>query len=148
MKTGTNELSRTLFAWYSNESVVISLEAMQKMIALYHKRDVHMLKLVCTLPNLASICLHKATDAKFYPFTEGDEELLGKFQEGVVAGQSIVCKRKAVLVETFIRISNYLCKSVVEIDDSRIYLNSMCQPVPNGLNAHWDFDSETSRFTL
>ena len=40
---------------------------MQKMIAFCHDKDIDMLKLGCTLPNLANICLHKSTDAKFYP---------------------------------------------------------------------------------
>ena len=48
-----------------------------------------MLKLGCTLPNLANICLHKSTDAKFYPFTEGDKDLLEKIRD-VVGGPSIV----------------------------------------------------------
>ena len=54
------------------------LEAMQKMIALDHDKDIDMLKLGCTLPNLANNCLHKSTDSKFYPFTEGDKGLLEK----------------------------------------------------------------------
>ena len=37
-----------------------------------------MLKLGCTLPNLANICLHKSTDAKFYPYTEEDKDPLKK----------------------------------------------------------------------
>ena len=64
--------------WYNNKDVVPTLEAMQKMIAFYHNKDIDMLKLGCTLPNLANICLHKSTDAKFYPFTEGDKALLEK----------------------------------------------------------------------
>ena len=59
-----------------------------------------MLKLVCTLPNLANICLHKS-DAKFYPFTEGDKDLLEKIREDVVGGLSIVFTRNAVIDETF-----------------------------------------------
>ena len=39
-----------------------------------------MLKFGCTFPNLANICLHKSTDAKFYPFSEGDKNLLQKFE--------------------------------------------------------------------
>ena len=62
--------------WYNNKDVVPTLEAMQKMIAFYRHKDIDMLKLGCTLPNLANICLHKSTDAKFYPFTEGDKDLL------------------------------------------------------------------------
>ena len=62
-----------------------------------------MLKLGCTLPNLANICLHKSTDASFYPFTEGDKDLLEKIREGVVCGQFINFTRKAVVDETFVR---------------------------------------------
>ena len=54
---------------------------MQKMIAFYHDKDIVMLKLGCTLPNLANIGLHQSTDAKFYPFMEGDKDLLQNFAE-------------------------------------------------------------------
>ena len=53
---------------------------MQKKIAFYHDKSIDMLKLGCTLPNLANIWLHKSTDAKFYPFTEGDKDFLGKIR--------------------------------------------------------------------
>ena len=59
-----------------------------------------MLKLGCTSPNLANICLHKSTDAKLYPFTEGDKDILKKVGEDVVGGPPIVFKRKAVVDET------------------------------------------------
>ena len=49
-----------------------------------------MLKLGCTLPNLANISLHKSTDANFYPFTEGDKDLVEKIRKDVVGGPSIV----------------------------------------------------------
>ena len=62
-----------------------------------------MLKLGCTLPNLANICLHKSTDAKINPITEGDKDLLEKIREDVAGGPSIVITRKAIVVETFIR---------------------------------------------
>ena len=61
-----------------------------------------MLKLVCTLPNLANICLHKS-NAELYPFAEGDEDLLEKIGEDVVGCPSIVFTRKAVVDHTFIR---------------------------------------------
>ena len=62
-----------------------------------------MLKLGCTLPNLANNCLRKSTDAKFCPFTEGDKVLLAKIREDVLGGSSIVFTRKAVVDQTFIR---------------------------------------------
>ena len=132
--------------WYNNKDVVPTLEAMQKMIVFYHDKDIDLLKLGCNLPNLANICLHKSTDAKFYPFTEADKNLLEKIREDVVGGPSIVFTRKAVVDKTFIRKSTNLCKSTVGIDASQLYAYSMCQPMPTGLYTRWDFDSETSRF--
>ena len=76
---------------------------MQKMIAFYHDKDIDMVKLGCTLPYLANICLHKSTDAKFYPFTEGDKDLLEKNREDVVGGPSIVFTPKAVVGENLFK---------------------------------------------
>ena len=119
--------------WYNNKDVVPTLEATQKMTAFYHEKDIDMLKLGCTLPNLANICLHKSTVAKFYPFTEGEKDLLEKLQEDVVDGPSIAFTRKAVVDETFSRKSANICKSFVGIDLSQIYPYSMCPPMPTGL---------------
>ena len=132
--------------WYDNKDVVPTIEAMEKKIVFYHDKDIDMLKLGCTLPNLANICLHKSTDAKFYPFTEGDKHRLEKIREAVVGGPSVVFARKAVVDETFIRKSTNLYKSIAGIDASQLYPFSMCQPMPTGLYRRWDFDSETSRF--
>ena len=131
---------------YNNKDVVPTLEAMQKMIAFYHDKNIDMLKLDCTLPSPANICLHKSTDAKSYPFTEGDKHLLEKTREDVVGGPFIVFTREAVVDETFFRKSTNLCKSIVGIDASQLYPYSMCQPMPTGLYTRCDFDSETSRF--
>ena len=93
---------------------------MQKKIAFYHDKDMDMLKLGCTLPKPANICLHKSTDTKFYPFTEEDKNLLQKVREDVVGGPSIVFTRKAVVDETFIRKLTILCKTSVGIDASQL----------------------------
>ena len=63
---------------HNNKDVVPTLEAMQNMIDFYYDKDIDMLKLGCTLPNLANTCLHKPTDANYYPFTEGEKDLLEK----------------------------------------------------------------------
>ena len=131
---------------YNNKDVASTLEAMPKMIAFFDKY-IDMLKLGCTSPNLANICLHKSTDAKFYPFTEGDKKLLEKFRQDYVDGPSIVVTRKAVVDETFVRKFANICKSVVAIDASQLYPYSMCQPMPTGLYTRWDFHSKTSGFT-
>ena len=85
------------------------------MIVLYHDKDIDLLKLGCTSPNLANICLHKSTEVKVYPFTDGDKDLLEKNRKDVVGGPSIVFTLKAVVDETFIRKSTNLCKSIVGI---------------------------------
>ena len=133
--------------WYNNKDVVPALEALQKMIEFYHNEGIDMLKLGCTLPNLANICLHKSTDSKFYPFTESDKDLFEKIREDMVGGSSIVFTRKPVVDETFIRKSSNLCKSIVGIDASQLYPYTMCQPKPTGLYTRWEYVSESKRFT-
>ena len=105
-----------------------------------------MLKLGCTLPNLANICLHNSTRAKFYPFTETDKDLLQNFRQDMVGGLLIVFTRKAVVDETFVRYSGNICKSIVGIDASQLYPYSMCQPMPTGLYTRWEYDTESNRF--
>ena len=94
------EIFSDFLKWYNKKDVVPTLEAMQKMIEFYHNKGIDMLKLGCTLPNLANICLHKSTDSKFYPFTESDKDLLEKIREDMVGGPSIVFTRKAVVDDT------------------------------------------------
>ena len=119
---------------------------MQKMLAFYHKKGIDMLKLGCTLQDLANVCLHKPTSTKFYPFIETDKDLLQKIGEVMVDGPSIVCTRKAVVDETFIRKSGNICKSIVGIDASQLYPYSMCQLMPAGLYTQWEYDAESNRF--
>ena len=131
---------------YDNKVVVPALEAMQKLITFLHNKNNDMLKLGCTLPNLANICLHKSPDAKFYPFTEGDKDLLQKIREDMVGGPSFVFTCKAVADKIFIRKSTNLCKSIVGIDASQLCPYSMCQLMPTGLHPRWDLDTVTGRF--
>ena len=91
--------------WYNNKDVVPALEAMQNMIQFYYNKGIDMLKLGCTLPNLANICLYKSTNYKFYPFCESDKDLCNKDREDMTDGTSIVFIRKAVVDETYIRSS-------------------------------------------
>ena len=145
MSEGTKSFKDFLM-WYNDKDVVPTLEAMQKMIEFYHQKEIALLKLGCTLPNLANICLHKSTESKFYPFTESDKDLLEKIREDMVGGPSIIFTRKAVVVKTFIGKSTSLCKSVVGIDASQLYPYSMCQPMPTGLYTRWNCDSESQKF--
>ena len=134
--------------WYNNKDVVPTLEAMRKMIQFYHNKGIDMLKLGCTLPNLANICLHKSTNYKFYPFCESDKDLSEKILrlEDMTGGPSIVFTRKAVVDETYIRNSSNVCNSIVGIDASQLYPFSMCQNMPTGLYTRWEFDTEMQKF--
>ena len=106
-----------------------------------------MLKLSCTPPNPANICLNRTTDVKFYPFTERDNYLLEKMRDVVVGGPPIVFTRKAVVDETFIPKSESTCQSIFGIDASQLHKYSMCQPMLTGLYTLWDLNPETSRLT-
>ena len=132
--------------WYNNKDVVPTLEAMQKMMEFYHNKGIDMLKLGCTLPNLAIIGLHKSTNSKFYPFVEADKDLHDKIREDMTGGPSIVFTRKAIVDQTYIRNTENICKSIVGIAASQLYPFSMCQEMPTGLYTRWEFDSDSQKF--
>ena len=77
-----------------------------------------MLRLGCTLPNLAIICLHKFTNSKFYPFCECDKDLCAKIREYMTGRPSIVFTQRAVVDESFIKNSSNICKSIVGVASS------------------------------
>ena len=83
--------------WHNNNDVVPKLEDMQKMVDFNHNKGIDMSKLGLILPNVANNCLHKSSNAEFYPFTESDMDLLEKIREEMVGGSSNVITRKAVL---------------------------------------------------
>ena len=86
---------------YNKKDVVPTLETKQKLVVADHDRDIDMLNLLCTLPNLTKICLDKPTDAKFYHFTEADKQLFQTLREDVVGGPSVVSTRKTVIDDLF-----------------------------------------------
>ena len=63
----------------------------------------------------------------------------------MTCGPSIVFTRKAVVDETFIRISSNICKSIVGIDASLLYPFSMCQDKPTSLYTRWEFDTNIQK---
>ena len=105
--------------WYNNKDLLATLEAMQKMIAFYHEKDKDMLKLGCTLPNMANICLHKSTDAKLYPFTGPDKDLLKKIEKMLLVVFLWFLHAKRLLMKVYSEISANISKSVAGIDAAR-----------------------------
>ena len=134
---------RDFLRWYNNKDVVPTLSAMSKMIESYHFRNIDLLKRGCTFPNLANICLHKkSTSSKFYLFVDSNKDFHEEVRGEMTGGPSIVFTRKALKDKTFIRTSNNICKAIVGIDASQLYPFAMCQAMPTGLYATWEFDSD------
>ena len=105
-----------------------------------------MLKLGCTLPNLANICLHRSTNHNFFPFVESDKYLHDKIRKDMTGGSSIVFTRKAVVDQNYIRNSEKICKSILVIEASQLYPFSMCQEMPTGLYTRWELDTNSQKF--
>ena len=84
---------------YSNKDDVPTLEATQKLIEFYHQKEIDMLKLGCTLPKLANICLHKSTDSKFYPFTESEKNCWRTFVKTCVVVPPLLLHARLWLTE-------------------------------------------------
>ena len=74
-----------------------------------------MLKIGCTSPNLANICLSKPTDANFYPSTASDEDLLEKIHGDKVGGPSIVFTRKTFVGKTLTVIRQTSTNPMLEV---------------------------------
>ena len=83
-----------------------------------------MLKFMCTWPSLPNVSLHKSTNAKIYPVTESDKDLLKKIREDMFSEPFIAFTRKALKDEIIIRIrdSRNCCKAIVGNDTSRFLL--------------------------
>ena len=137
---GNTRTFKDILRWYKKKDVVLTLGAMQKKFDFCYKKRFRIIKLRCTLPILATNCLHKSTTANFYPVTESDKDLLEKIREDMVDGPFIVFTRKAVVDENLVRESTNFCKRVVGIDASQLYPFSMCQAMPTGRHTTWGLE--------
>ena len=59
----------------------LCFEALQGKVAFYHNKGADILKIACTLPNVAKFCVHKSTTAKPSLFAGNDMSLLEKSAE-------------------------------------------------------------------
>ena len=107
--------SKDFLRCYTNGDVVPILEAIEKLVDFYHHKGVVLLKLGCTLANLANNCSHSSTSANIFPFSGRDKDFLSKFREDMVRGPSKVFTSKTLVDEIHIRKSAKFCKSTVGI---------------------------------
>ena len=105
---------------------------MQKMMEFYHEKKIDMLKLGCTLPNGALLCLHKSTNNKIYLFAEAGKDLHDKIHKYMAGGPSIVFTRKALFDRAHIWNSKNICESILGTDASQIYPISNFRKWPLG----------------
>ena len=82
---------RDFVKWYNNKNIVPT------MLEFYHNKGIDILKLRCTLPNLANICHHKSINHKLFPFVESDKDLQDKIRKDMTGGPSFVFTRKTVV---------------------------------------------------
>ena len=110
--------SMIFFRLHKIKEVVLTLEAMQKMVEFYHNKGIDMLNPGCTLLNRANICMHSSTSGKYYPLTESDKNILPRVRAVMVGGPSIVFTGKISVDEAHIRRSPKVCKSNIGKDPS------------------------------
>ena len=91
------------FDTYNYLKIIPTLDAMQKMMEFYHNKGIDMLKLGCTILNLANICLHKSANQKNFPFVGSDKDIHDKIREDMTGGLYFVFTRKAVVDQTYTR---------------------------------------------
>ena len=139
---------RDFLMWHNNEDVVSTLEAMQKMIEFYHQKEIAKLNMVCTLHNLAKTCLHKSTDSKFHPFTETTKTCWRRFVKAWFLVPPLSLHAKLWLTK-LLSANQRICTSQLsaktQANSVRIPY-SLCQPMPTGLYARWNYDSESQKF--
>ena len=92
------------------------------MMEFYHNKGIDLLKLGCTLSNLANICLHKSTKT------------------------SVFTSQQTVVDQIYIRNSENICKTIVSIDARQIYSFSMSQEMPTGLHTQLELDTSSQKF--
>ena len=90
-------------------------------VVVCHNRGIDVLKMGCTLPNLANNCLYSFIGANLYLLIERDKLLPLKVRKDIVGGPSILFTRKSVVDETHIRKSTYVCQTIFGIDAGRFY---------------------------
>ena len=131
---------------YNDKDVVPTMTAMHRMVAYYHSKNIDMLKLGLTLPNLANNILHSSTDAKFFPFAKADSWYDSFIRQKLTGSPSIIFTRYAKATETRIRDSQNICNAVVGIDASQLYPYSMMKEMPTGPYVIWEYSNESNKY--
>ena len=140
------QVFKDFLEYYNNKDVVPTMTAMQRMVAYYHSKNIDMLKLGLTLPNLANNILHSSTDAKFFPFGKADSWYDSYIRQNLTGDPSIIFTRYAIAAETRIRDSQNICNAVIGIDASQLYPYSMMKEMPTGPYYIWEYSNDSNKY--
>ena len=87
-----------------------------------------MLKLACTLHNLAKVCLPRFPSAKIQHFIGSNKDLPEKYRKEMVGRSSMVLTRKTVVDETLVCMFSDVCISIVGMNVSQLTRFLCVQP--------------------
>ena len=127
-----------LLEWYNNLDTSSFVQAAQTQCAFFRENmGIDILKDAISLPGVSLKFAMKTTDAKFCLYGEKYKWVYKLFREAVVGGPSIVFCRKHEKNVTKIRETQFgskaqLCKGVIGVDASSLYLHSFSQDFPAG----------------
>ena len=111
----------------------------KKMIQFHHDKVNDLLKLVCMIQKLLTICCHSSTTVSFIAFLE-DELLTEKLREDEDTVFS-TCKSDAVKTKRWTPPNN--SKANVGIIAGQLIANAMYQARPTGLHRRWEFNADS-----
>ena len=103
------------------------------MMEFYHNKGVDMLKLGCTLPILANICLQNSTNNKLYPFVEADKDFHDKIRKDMTGGPYIVFTKSGCGSNIYSKLRKHLQINCWFRRQSTLPLLNVSR------NAHWGF---------
>ena len=140
------ESFQDFFKCYNNKDVVLTFEALQKVMQFYHQKGIDMLNLGFTLPNLANRILHSSTSLKFFPFNQEDKNFDDYLRKWLTGGPSIIFTRYAKVGIWRVRKNSNMCKTIAAIDASQLYPFSMMKDMPTQVYTKWELLEDTGLF--
>lgn len=118
--------------WYNDLDVVPFVQAIGKMFDFYRAKNLDLFKDGLSVPGLTMKYLFKSSpDAKFWLFSEDDNDLYYTFKNNLVGGASIIFNRYSEKNKTKIR-GGKTCKKILGLDANALYLGAIAQEMPTG----------------
>ena len=127
---------RDYLIYYNNLDVIPLTDAIDKMIAVYLKKGIDLLKQSVSVSGIARISLFRSpqVNEKFGLFSQYESDVHTIFKENIVGGPSVVFSRYHENGKTNIRGDpEKTCHAIEGYDANSLYLWSLDQRQPTGL---------------